>query len=214
MSVTVADSLWLVPAREVLWIPPVVRHTVHFNGRGVLRSLHLQASLCGALSDVPRVIAFGRLLRELVRRAIERGTLSLEQIADQPVITLLQGELAAHFAEPALPVDLPLPTDPRAVRAAASMLDDPGASHPIYILAQQSAASARTLARLFERETGMTVGAWRQRAAIVHGLKAIADGSTVTHAALAAGYQSTSAFIAAAKRLTGRTPGQHRRPTR
>jgi AraC-like DNA-binding protein len=156
MSVTIADSLWLVPAREVLWIPPGVRHTVQFSGRGVLRSLNLQASLCVALSERPRVIAFGRLLRELVRRAIERDTHSLEQIADQPVIALLQVELAAHFAEPALPVDLPLPTDSRAMRAVSFILDDPGASPPIDILAQRSAASARTLARLFVRDTGMT----------------------------------------------------------
>jgi AraC-like DNA-binding protein len=67
-------------------------------------------------------------------------------------------------------------------------------------------AGARTLERLFQKETGMTFGKWRQQLRLLHALRLLAGGRSVTAVALEVGYDSTSAFIAMFKRTLGTTP--------
>jgi AraC-like DNA-binding protein len=77
-------------------------------------------------------------------------------------------------------------------------------------LARRSGASLRTLQRLFLKETGLSLEAWRARVRLQQGMVALSGGAAVTSAALDAGYQSPSAFIAAFKRAYGVTPARYR----
>ena len=63
--------------------------------------------------------------------------------------------------------------------------------------------------RLFLVETKMTVGEWRRRLRLLHGVRLLAGGESVTNVAFDAGYASTSAFIAAFKRTFGMTPSRY-----
>lgn len=73
----------------------------------------------------------------------------------------------------------------------------------------QPRRSERTLARLFQRQTGESFGAWRQAYPPAPRPQAqLEAGESVTAVALNCGYASVSAFIAAFKKLFGRTPGQ------
>lgn len=74
-------------------------------------------------------------------------------------------------------------------------------------------ASVRTLERLFRAETGLSLGAWRRRARVIHAMELLADGATVTTAGLATGYATTSAFVQAFRREVGVTPGSFGRGT-
>ena len=76
--------------------------------------------------------------------------------------------------------------------------------------AVEAGASERTLARLFVRETGLGFGEWRQRLRLLLSLDALEAGDSVTDVALAHGYESTSAFIAAFRGMFGVTPGELR----
>ena len=58
-------------------------------------------------------------------------------------------------------------------------------------------------------ETEMTFGKWRQQLRMLHALRLLAAGESVTTAALEVGYDSTSAFIAAFKAGLGTTPGRY-----
>jgi len=58
-------------------------------------------------------------------------------------------------------------------------------------------------------ETKMTVGEWRRRLRLLHGVRLLAGGESVTNAAIDSGYASTSAFIAAFKRTFGMTPSRY-----
>src|SRR3546814_3966472 len=55
------------------------------------------------------------------------------------------------------------PRDVRLKRIAEALLADPADNRALGDWAKAAAASERTLARLFVRETGMTFGAWRER---------------------------------------------------
>ena len=74
-------------------------------------------------------------------------------------------------------------------------------------LARKHGIARRTLERRFREETGMSFGMWRQKARLLDSIRLLAEGKSVTDAALDSGYSSVSAFIAAFKGTFGYTPG-------
>ncbi len=110
---------------------------------------------------------------------------------------------------PVAPIDLPMPRDARALRGARFVREIPDGAHTLATVAKHAGASGRTLERLFRAETGLSFGAWRQRARLLRALQLLADDATVTSTALAVGYESTSAFVAAFRRTIGTTPGRY-----
>ncbi|MBV8537016.1 MAG: helix-turn-helix transcriptional regulator, partial [Alphaproteobacteria bacterium] len=70
-------------------------------------------------------------------------------------------------------------------------------------------ASARTLARAFLKETGMSFAAWRAQVRLLAALARLAGGEKVTSVALDLGYESPSAFIAMFRRQLGVTPSRY-----
>ena len=75
--------------------------------------------------------------------------------------------------------------------------------------ASSANASARTLARLFLAETGLTFGAWRQQARVLEAMGRLGSGAPVTEVALDLGYESVSAFSAMFRRAAGTSPRQY-----
>jgi AraC-like DNA-binding protein len=108
-----------------------------------------------------------------------------------------------------VPLQLPLPTDERAKRAAEWMRANPDDSGSLKRMAKRVCTSVRTLERLFQRETGLTFGKWRQQLRLLHALRLLAGGQAVTRIALSVGYDSPSAFIAAFRKQFGSTPARY-----
>jgi AraC-like DNA-binding protein len=101
-----------------------------------------------------------------------------------------------------------LPRHPRLLQLCNELIEHPGQAITLHDWAAQLGTSEKTLMRLFQRETGLSFRSWRQRARLLSSLGALETGESVTQAALACGYDSTSAFIAAFKVLFGFTPGE------
>jgi AraC-like DNA-binding protein len=177
------------------------------SGRVALRTLFFRPRLrprglprtCAALNVSP-------LVRELVLHASRRNTLRRDVAADRRLARLVLDELVAL---PAAALQLPLPADPRARRAAALLDADPSGPPVLDAIAHAAGASKRTLERVFLRETAMTLGRWRRRLRLVAALRLLAEGHAVTRVALDVGYQSPSAFISAFRRELGTTPGRY-----
>lgn len=110
---------------------------------------------------------------------------------------------------PVAPIDLPMPHDARALRVAKHVRETVDGAHTLARVAKHAGASSRTLERLFRAETGLSFGAWRQRARLLRAPQLLADDATVTQTALSVGYESTSAFVAAFRRTIGTTPGRY-----
>ena len=106
------------------------------------------------------------------------------------------------------PLALPLPADARALRIASEVLADSASNETVEKLARRHGAGRRTVERLFLKETGMSFGLWRQKVRMLHSVRFLSDGKSVTETALDAGYNSVSAFIAAFKQTFGCTPGK------
>ena len=149
------------------------------------------------------------LLRELILRTVERMGLDSRSAHDSRMIGLLEDEVMAAMTEAEdSPLALPMPDDERALALAHYVLEKPSISDSVDDLAMQHGVARRTLERRFRKETGMSFGMWRQKARLLDSIRALAEGQSVTDAALDCGYSSVSAFIAAFKGTFGYTPGR------
>ena len=126
----------------------------------------------------------------------------------------LFGALAAvawRLAEHPSPVTVPAGRSPELRRALA--LTDDGLAETLSFedIARDVGLVPRSLARRFEDECGMTWSAVLRRMRVLRAIEMLAtDESSVTSIAHAVGYTSLSAFNAAFRDLTGRTPTQYR----
>ena len=90
----------------------------------------------------------------------------------------------------------------------ADIMAHPGSLRPLADRAQDIGASARTLIRLFPKETGLHYRQWVQQVHLAHAFEMLARGASVGSIAATLGYASPSAFTGMFRRLLGRTP-QH-----
>jgi AraC-like DNA-binding protein len=81
-------------------------------------------------------------------------------------------------------------------------------SHPGVAVAAGADAGAgrRTLARLFEGETGMGFVDWRHQVRLADALARLAQGQGVAAVSRAVGYRSASAFTAMFRQAFGKPP--------
>jgi AraC-like DNA-binding protein len=101
---------------------------------------------------------------------------------------------------------LPLPGDERLARVAHALLDDVGDDRGLDDWAHFAGMSRRAFMRAFSAEVGMSFGRWRQQARLFAALEMLAQGKSVTEAAVAVGYDSVSAFIEMFRKMLGTTP--------
>ena len=161
------------------------------------------------LDDLPAkccVVNVSPLLRELILRSVAFEQPYSESGREARMAAVLVDELRSAAEAP---LHLPALRDPRAGKIAAALRKNPADARGLEEWAHEAGASARTLARLFREETGMTFGGWRQQVRLLSALERLASGDAVTNVALDCGYESPSAFIAMFRRALGVTPGKY-----
>ncbi|MCW5875490.1 MAG: helix-turn-helix transcriptional regulator [Anaerolineales bacterium] len=208
MRVEAQDRQWIVPPHRGLWMPAAQEHSIQTIGEVSMRTVYLNPELSLTLKPNIRVLDVQALLRELILEIVRLGVLREADEMQRSLRTLLIAQLAAA---PELALQLPMPQDPRARQVADRVRREPGETAGLPTLAAEASASARTIERLFLKETGLTFGRWRQQARLQHAVCRLAEGADVTSIAVECGYESVSAFVAMFKQSLGTTPGQYLR---
>jgi AraC-like DNA-binding protein len=222
VRLTVDRGSYIVPPSRALWIPPGVEHAVSVVEDTDLRTLYLHQprGRCGpnapraeaAVWRQCRVLEVSELLRALVLEmsiapdgdpaaGLERAELQRERRIGALVLDELRR------ARP-LPLGVGLPSDKRLRALCQAMLDDPARHAGIAAWARDAGASARTVARLFRSELGMSFGQWRQQALLTRAVTLAARGRPMSHIAAELGYASPSAFSAMVRRAVGAPPSR------
>ena len=203
MTVRVTEGTWVVPAHRAVWVPPLTDHTIDMLGVVAMRTLYIDPELCRGLPERCQTIDVAPLLRELILETVRIGMLH----RDIPEQARLIGVIIDRMKTiEAAALRLPWPVHPRLRKLAEAMQQTPAKPWSLEQAAKQSHVSARTIERLFLAETELTFGRWCLRLRMLHALKLLASGQSVTTVALSVGYQGVSAFIAAFKRELGVTP--------
>ena len=206
MSVETGEGSWVVPQQRGVWVPAGVRHAITMSGQVQLRTLYLPQRGKRSLPEACAAVSITALLRELILRIVERGTLRRSELRDRHLSDLLFDEIRAL---PVAPLNIPMPRDSRAAAVAKIFAAEPGERASLEQIGQRIGASKRTIERLFVSETAMTFHRWRQQIRILHAVRKLADGDSVANISLELGYESPSAFISMFRRIIGTSPGKY-----
>lgn len=201
----VADALWVVPPGRAVWIPGAVPHSVRATPNARMCYLFVQPPAAG-LPVRCCTLSVSPLVRELVL-----------DMADQPAAygpDSPPGRKAAVLLEelarmPVEQLHLPLPEEPRLRRIARTLSDNPADRRTLAQWGDQVAMGERSLARLVQRETGLSFGRWRQQFHLIVAMRQLSSGHSVQRTAEALGYGSVTAFIAMFRKAVGESPARY-----
>jgi AraC-like DNA-binding protein len=193
---------WIIPARRVAWVPPAVRHASRAGGGGT----GWVVIAPGELRDLPDSVCVLRA-SALMIAALQRLTQLTS--SDGSMRGLLWKVVAAEVsaAQPER-LKVPMPTAPRLLTAAQSVLASPTTAASLDKLAARAGMSRRSFARHFRNQTGLSYARWKRAVIAQHALELVAAGHKISSVALDVGYESVSAFIAMFRRQYGESPRQ------
>jgi len=204
MRIATDAAAFVVPPGRALWVPAAVAHATAMSGPVAMRALFLRADAAASGPPGVAALAVSALLRELILAACAEP-LEWDVAGRGPhLVALILDEIGRATR---LPFGVPEPGDPRLRRLAAALRADPAAALTLQAWGERVGASARTLERLFVRETGMGFARWRQTLRLAEAAALLAQGVAPARAAAAVGYASAPAFGAAFRAAFGVTPG-------
>jgi len=198
-------GMWLIPPQLAAWIPAGIPHRLDIITDAALRTvLWPSSALEPFVPDARLKRSFVLRVTPLLRALLDEMA-AINPVSEKVdlVACLMLHELRATDDAPTF---LPLPTSLVGRRVADVALADIRNELGLGEIASRAATSVRTASRLFPKETGMTLKAWRQRARIVRAIEQLAQGHSPSKIASEAGFASTAAFSYAFRQVTSRTP--------
>lgn len=206
MTLQTEQGDFVVPPNRAAWVPAGASHAVRMFADVSMRTLYFKPGLAGSLPKACFVTSVTPLLRELILFVVNAPSIRPKPSCYRRILQVIVDQLveAQH-----IPLWLPIPADPRARTAADLIMSSPTAKHRLEELAKTVHVSKRTLERVFKTETGMSLREWYRQARVHRAMVLLAAGSSVTNVALDVGYSSTSAFVAAFRKVIGDSPAHY-----
>ena len=206
MTVRTEEGTWVVPAQRAVWIPAGTAHSLSMSGKVSMRTVYLRARMAKHLPRQCCVVNVAPLLQQLILQLCAHKELSRRSTTQTHLIDVFLDQLSAVRT---VPLQLPTPSDARALRIVAALQKDGAESRSLEWACKQAGASRRTMERIFRQETHLTLGKWRQQLRLMRSLQLLAAGEKISHAAFEAGYSTPSAFIAMFRKQLGTTPKRY-----
>lgn len=200
-------NTWIVPPGFAVWIPAKVVHQLRtINVK--TRSLYFHGSAFLQPPSDCQVIGVPPLLRELIHAAVKVPLFYEENSRDDLLMKMVLQEASA---QPAVPLQLPMPQDTQLAALCHAFFTSPSQSSTPGDWARQLNVSERTFYRRFLANTGVTFIAWRQQACVFVALSRLSLGQSITSIALDMGYESPSSFSTMFKKSMGVSPSVYMR---
>jgi AraC-like DNA-binding protein len=203
LVVEAGSKRWMFPSQRCAWIPPDCRHAARSVGGVAGSMVYLSPEMCRGLPKKPCMFNSSELLFAIVHRVLTWNPRQPLNPAQKRLITVLRGEIRQPEQQP---LRLPIPRDTRLARVAHALLDEVADDRTLDEWADCAGMARRTFMRAFSAQVGMSFGRWRQQARLFAALEMLAQGRSVTEAAIAVGYDSVSAFIEMFRQMLGTTP--------
>ncbi|MFP6560163.1 helix-turn-helix domain-containing protein [Paraburkholderia sp. B3] len=203
MRAATENGIWLLPPQRGLWIPAHVVHDQLMLSPTLIRTVYIEPAVSRRFGNTCRTLEIRPLLRELILALLAEPVEYALTDRNLHIVDLILSELDIA---PSLAVHIPWPRDRRLLSICESILDAPHTPMTIDYWSERVGASARTLIRLFIRETGLTFRQWVQQVRLAEALSRLAHGDPVFQIAEELGYASPSAFSAMFRQVMGQAP--------
>lgn len=203
LVMSAGQRTWVLPSQRALWIPSGVAHSVAVSGPTTMLSVYIPPGRCPLDWSEPVAVEASGLLGPLVCHLAQDQLDPRQRRRAEAVLWDVMTPLSVTT------LSAPLPIDDRARHLAEALIADPGDNRSLDEWGHAVGASARTLSRLFTKETGMGFDQWRRITRLSAALPMLASGMPVAGVARRVGYDTQSAFVAAFRREIGTTPARY-----
>jgi AraC-like DNA-binding protein/mannose-6-phosphate isomerase-like protein (cupin superfamily) len=205
MIVRSAEGSWVVPPNRALWLAAGLEHDVKMSGEVKIRTVFIDATAIQHLPEKSCVIEVSSLLRELIVAAVDVPLDYQEGGRDDRLMRLVVDEVRVSDI---LPLHLPMPEDARIKLICEAITERPADTSTASQWAERLHVTAKTVHRLFLKQTGMSFAQWREQARLLYALRRLASGERIIDVAFDCGYASQSAFTAMFRRHFGKPPSE------
>lgn len=201
----VPNAMWMVPPHHAVWVPGGMLHSNRATDNARIYFLFI-APDAARMPEECCTLAVTPLVRELILYLADQDpAYSLEGPTARLVTVLLEQLTIARVEQ----LHLPVSQHPKIRHIMSVLAADPADRRTLAQWADGLALSERSLARLIQRETGLTFGRWRQQLHLIVALRQLASGAAVQQVAGNLGYESVTAFIIMFKKALGQPPAQY-----
>lgn len=201
----VPRSMWMVPPQHAVWIPGGMPHSNHATDNACIYFLFIEPD-AAPMPEECCTLAISPLMRELIRYLADQGPSYPDEGPTARLASVLLEQLSAAPVEQ---LYLPISNHPKIRFISDVLMTDPTNRTTLAQWAQRLSMSDRTLARLVNRETGLTFGRWRQQLHLIVALRLLSSGVPVQEVAGSLGYDSVTAFITMFRKSLGQPPAQY-----
>ncbi|MHC5306269.1 AraC family transcriptional regulator [Bartonella sp. LJL80] len=203
MRVTFTDRWMILTPTQALLIPPDVPHQVSLSGSVDYRSIYFKPQLLN-LSGHVKALRVKALMRALIER-VAITSFKADLHPQGHLVGLLLEEIQASGT--LLPA-IDLPHDQRILDSLDAYKEHDNLP-PLLLFAARCNLHAKTVSRMFLRETGLTYQQWAQQWRFIRAVEYLADGLSVHQTAMELDFASDSAFVSFFCRYSGFTPKQY-----
>ncbi|WP_194229666.1 AraC family transcriptional regulator [Acinetobacter cumulans] len=207
MELNIDQIDYITPPPHGIWLPPNVKHS-GLNRTAVSHgTLYIHESLCQDLPQQAGILLSSPLISALFEH-LRQTPNAVSNAEHQRLLTVLVDQLKhAQLVSSYLPH-----SEHPTLQALLNDLHQAPANHlSLAMLAKQYNMTERTLARLSQKELGMSLHEWRQRLKVIKAMSLLNRGHTVESIAFDLGYANASAFINMFKRWMHISPDQFRK---
>ncbi len=202
VTILVDGRVWSVLPGTGLWIPRGVVHEGHMGG-GVAARVTLfspEAWTRGWKNTI--AVKVNAAVQQLLVHLAHTGMPAEERLrAQQVCIDMLEPAESSN-------ISVPIPSDPRIRELVDAVLKDPADDRSLEQWARRLNLSSRTITRTFGADVAMSFVHWRRLVRMRSARGLLAQGMSVEAAGRRVGYGTTSAFVAAFRKVVGHTPGE------
>jgi len=200
------EGIWIIPPGRGVWIPAHKPHALLSSGDVKARGVFIEDTMQHDIQNQCRVVAIPALLRELMSNAMDIQNEIQPESRNERLLQLILDEV--HLL-PVLAFNLPDPQSPKLQQLCQRIKENLALEWSLEESAQQLHISSKTLARHFQKETGLHFSHWVRQAKLMQAMIDLAMNKPVLNVALDLGYESPSAFSAMFKRETSMTPSDY-----
>lgn len=205
------DSTYFIPTNFVVWIPPRFEHFFsHLQMSKMLTHTFYfpLAKYSSSFYDAVRIFEIHPLLKEVLTVA-EAGS----HTASTPTYKIVDAtiQLLPNLLKNPLVLNLPVSSNDEIKRLIIYINDHLADNLTLSSLSSMLNMGERTFTRLFQKELGITVGAYIKNARIMKSIELILeDRLTLSEIAYEVGYVSLASFSNAFFQLTKMRPSEFR----